>query len=575
MNIFRLINAPMKPVRHFIILFFGIAIFQGCSGGSGGNNSTIGSVLVNAGADQSVSEQTEVTLTGQGSGETDALTFSWSVAPSLDITHADTTVATAIFTAPITTEVVSYTFTLTVTDGEGNSGSDTVEYLINPVNVLPSAYIEVVTIDDFNSNVFPAGYNIVLDGSESDDPDTADESNPIAAYSWQQTAGESVLDNISTLGDTLTFNTPILADTNTITFALTVTDDEGAEDTETITLNVQSIQQTLPTADAGLDHEVFSGESIVLNGLANTTVDSSTPLVINWVSDTLDTVYIDSASSIQTFAIAPLVTEELSLTFTLEVEDAIANHVEDSITVNVLPLPIQPLNDTGVILQATSTTVAEGHQADYPGQDGQRGQDIININDISTKAGRGQQGFDFTALDEIGDEVDDISQGWRCVRDNITGLIWEVKTAVTETDLHSSNHSYNWYQIEDDGEYSGEESVDETSCSGTNCNTTEYVEDVNEAGLCNFRDWRLPTHDELLSIVHYGKDDGQMVDTEYFPNTTESLGTEVWYWTTESSADGMSGTEAHASWAIDFASGNDNFLLKSTAARIRLVRAGR
>ncbi|MEP1551972.1 MAG: hypothetical protein ABJJ91_04745, partial [Paraglaciecola sp.] len=187
MNIFRLINAPMKPVRHFIVLFFGIAIFQGCSGGSGGSNSAIGSVLVNAGADQSVSEQTEVTLTGQGAGETDALTFSWSVAPSLDITHADTTVATAIFTAPITTEVVSYTFTLTVTDGEGNSGSDTVEYLINPVNVLPTAYIEVVTIDDFNSNVFPAGYNIVLDGSESDDPDTADESNPIAAYSWQQT----------------------------------------------------------------------------------------------------------------------------------------------------------------------------------------------------------------------------------------------------------------------------------------------------------------------------------------------------------------------------------------------------
>ncbi|MEP2652814.1 MAG: DUF1566 domain-containing protein [Paraglaciecola sp.] len=575
MNILKVLNVFMKHARVHLLLLTGIIVLQGCSGSSGGDSVADDTVLVNAGAKQSVSEQTDVTLSGQASGKTDDLTYSWSVVPSLSIIHDDTSVAIATFTAPVTTEIVTYTFTLTATDGEGNTGSDIVLYQVNPINVLPTAQIDIVTTDDFSTSLYPAGYNIVLDGSKSGDPDSADESHPIAAYSWQQTAGESVIDNISTLGDTLTFNTPILSSANTITFVLTVTDEEGATDTESISLNIQSIQQTLPTANAGVDHEVFSGETILLNGIAGTTVDSSNPLIINCVSDSLNTVHIDNASSLQTFAVAPLVNSNLTLTFTMEVEDAVANQVEDSMTVNVLPLPIQPINDTGVILQGSSSTIGTDHQGEYPGQDGQRGQDIINSNDVSTKAGRGQQGFDFTALDEIGDEVDDISLGWRCVRDNITGLIWEVKTTVSETDLHSSNHSYSWYQLEGDGTFSGEESVGETSCSSTNCNTTEFVEDVNEAGLCNFKDWRLPTHDELLSIVHYGKDDGLMVDGEYFPNATESLGTEVWYWTTESSADGMSDNVAHASWAIDFASGNDNFLPKSTAARIRLVRAGR
>ena len=397
-------------IARYIFIGMVIVIFQGCSGGSPDNNTDVPDVLVNAGSTQSVNEQTLVALSGQASGQTDTLTYAWSVVPDITITHDDTSAAAATFTTPETTEILTYTFTLTVTDEEGNTGSDVVEYRVDPVNISPTAQIDVPKIEGMAINLFPAGYNITLDGTASGDADSADENNPIAAYSWQQTAGESVLDDISTQGDTLTFDTPLLSDENNITITLTVTDDEGAEDTETVILNIQSIQQTLPTIDAGLDHEVFSGETILLNGEADTTVGSSNPLVINWLSDDAQqAILIDDNNSVQTFAVAPLVSDIQTLTFTMEVEDAIGNKVEDSVTVNVLPLPIQPLNDTGVSQQATATGVSASHQPDYPGQDGQRGQDIININNTSTKAGRGQQGFDFTALDDIGDEVDDTS----------------------------------------------------------------------------------------------------------------------------------------------------------------------
>jgi hypothetical protein len=241
----------------------------------------------------------------------------------------------------------------------------------------------------------------------------------------------------------------------------------------------------------------------------------------------------------------------------------------------IKPFPNHPLNDTGVILQATDSQVSSGYQGDYPGQDGQRGQDIMHANGLSEKAGRGVQGFDFTRLDDIGDQVDDETLSWSCVRDNVTGLIWGAKTDALTTTLHSNSHSYSWYQSDQEGDFDGDLNGVDTSCSITNCNTQDYIIEVNSQGLCNFRDWRLPTHNELLSILHLGQITAPMIDADYFPNTTDSLNTPVWYWTLNSSADGFANEQAQNAWAIDFTSGNDNFLNKSTAGKVRLVRAGR
>jgi len=549
----------------------------GCSGSAldSDTNTLSPNVLVNAGINQFVDEQTTITLSAQATGQTDVLTYAWRASPDVTITQDDASLGTATFTTPVATEILTYTFTVVVTDANGNTGSDSVLYQINPVNVSPSAFIQVNQFEALSANEFPAGYEVMIDGITSSDTDSTDTENPIAAYLWQQTAGESVLTGISLQGDSLAFVTPILNDANSVSISLTVTDQEGAEDVETVTFSIQSSADTLPVIDAGLSHQVFTGESINLNGTASTAIAVSEPLIFTWLNDSEKDPQIQSPDALQTVAIAPAVSGTETVTFTLRVEDAQGNSVDDSLTVTIKSLPIQALNDTGVILQATDSQILSGYQGDYPGQDGQRGQDIIHANDLSEKAGRGEQGFDFTRLDEMGDEVDDDNASWRCVRDNITGLIWESKTDVLTTTLHSSSYSYSWYETDEVEGFDGDENGISTSCSLTSCNTESFIAEVNVQGLCNFRDWRLPTHNELLSLLHLGQTTAPMIDTDYFPSTTDSLTVPVWYWTQDSSADGFANEQAQNAWAIDFASGNDNFLNKSTAGKVRLVRAGR
>ncbi len=529
-------------------------------------------VLVSAGADLSVNEQVTVTLTGEAAGQTTDLTYSWSISPDLTITQDDTSSATATLETPETTTTLTYELTLTVTDGDGNQGQDSRIMTVSPVNTLPEASISVSSDATTVNGAYPAGVVVKLDGSDSDDSDPVDANNPIADYTWSQTAGTDVISGISLDGDSISFTTPVSDEDNSLTFLLTVVDGEGGEDTATVTIDVLSASNTKPSADAGVDHQVFSGESIILTGVADSTVTAAKPLTYEWLNDSSLDPTIDDASALQTFAVAPSVSSEERITFTLQVTDQLGSVSEDSVTVTVLPVPVTVMNDTGVLLQASDDSISSTHQAEYPGQDGQRGDDIISDNGLLDKAGRGDNGFDFTRLDDLGDEVDDTSDDWTCVRDNITGLVWESKT--TDAGLHSSEHIFTWYQGENTGGYEGDATGAAGSCTLTTCTTADYANAVNSVGLCGAYDWRLPTMLELMSIVHYGQTSSPMIDDEYFPNTTDGLGDTVWYWTSESSADGVAST-SQAAWAINFANANDNFLNKATGVHIRLVRGGR
>ena len=546
-----------------------------CSGSSLDSDTDTPSptVLVNVGADQSVNEGTTFNLSGDATGQTTDLTYQWSSAPALTITHPDTSAAAATFDAPVTTETLSYTLTLLVTDGNGNRGSDSMVITVQPVNEPPVAVISVTKPTGIANNVFPAGIEIVLDSANSSDVDAAAGSAAIVDWQWQQTAGTSVLGSVSLNGDNVAFLSPIEDADSTLSFELTVTDQEGATGTTTLDIQVLSASNTVPSVNAGVEHTVFSGEIISLNGEADSTIPAALPLQFSWLNDSDLVPLIDDNSSLKTFAIAPLVSIEQNVTFTLEVKDNFGNEVDDSITVKVKPLPLSVLNDTGVTQQASDTSVGTAFQPDYPGQDGQRGPDRIHTSGMLEKAGRGDNGFDFTRLDSLGDEVDDVNQPWNCVRDNVTGLVWEVKTS--DHRLNSSLYSFSWYQTTNNGGVEGNENGAGTACTMAACNTTSYVNQVNTVGRCNFNDWRVPTKAELRSIVHFGRSQSPFIDTEYFPNTNRGISDPLYYWTIQPSADGTDGDDARNAWAIDFSTGNDNFLNKDTPARIRLVRGGR
>lgn len=115
------------------------------------------------------------------------------------------------------------------------------------------------------------------------------------------------------------------------------------------------------------------------------------------------------------------------------------------------------------------------------------------------------------------------STPWDCIADNVTGLFWEVKTPNSDPndvfDFRSGRWLYSWFNSTglNDGGVSGTENGG--ICFDTvNCDTEKYVAAVNAAGLCGFSDWRMPSIDELYTIIDMGKIGNLDYDRNFFPN---------------------------------------------------------
>lgn len=560
------------------VRLFGVAalsiLISACGGGSDSSDTsaTPAKLLVNAGADVQAPEQSTITVTAQTQDAEQALTYQWLASPSLEIIQEDETTGEATVTLPVLKEQATYTLTVRVSAEGGATGSDTLVITGLPENSDPLAVIDVTPAADDNDR-YAAGISLTLNGANSTDADAQDPQDPISEWQWDQTEGVDVTGGLAMNKPQLTITTPIASSEQTLGFSLTVTDYEGATHTQTLQLVVKADSDTAPTVSAGYNQAIFSGEPIVLEGTADSTVPDAFPFSITWESSGLAGMIVEDPATLSTFAVAPDVDSETSVTFVLNVTDANGNLASDTINVKVRPMPVARLNDTGVTAQATTDVVVQTQQNAYAGQDGQRGADVVAREGLLEKAGAGDAGFDFTKVNDNGDEQDDNASDWSCVRDNTTGLVWEVKS--TQGGLHDAQHTYGWYQEENNGGVNGSLNPAAASCSITNCNTNALIGEVNREGLCGFYDWRLPTHQELMSLLHFGKDNTQMVDEVYFPNTGSMTEAPLWYWTSRPGADGVTNDAAQNAVAIDFATGVDNFLKKDRAIRVRLVRAGR
>ncbi|XOV78863.1 MAG: DUF1566 domain-containing protein [Aestuariibacter sp.] len=563
------------------ILFLSCLVFAltACGGSDGDSSSPPeeDGISVSAGNDITVDESEEVTLTGTASGS-ESFTYAWTTSNTdITIEHPDTAIADASFTAPVVEiSALTITLTLTATAADETTTSDTLVVTVNPVNANPDADIVVTQDERFAVNTFPGAVALNMDGSASSDSDPiTDAENEIVSYQWAQVSGTDITEDVTLTEATVSFVTPALTTTETLQFSLTVTDTEGGTNTETVDITVLDVTQTPPVVEAGQNITSMEGEFVVISGSATSLTTDALPYTFLWQTAAGDVVSFSDDSSAETTAILPELDSDGSATLSLTVTDQFGNSDSDTLTMTIRDLPITLMNDTGLTSVVNGSGLTTEPTLAYAGQDGELGRDRISANSALEKAGTGEAAFDFTKLNNLGDEVSPSATDWDCVRDNVTGLIWEVKT--DDADLHDLDNTYSWYDeiTTTNGGFDGDANGAGTSCTLTNCNTDEFISQVNSAGLCGFFDWRLPTHDELMSLVHFGHTTQTYIDETYFPNTSADNATPTWYWTSVPNVDGNSAGAALSSWAIDFSSGNDNFLNKSTAAHIRLVRAGR
>lgn len=557
-----------------IMLLLAMLVACGSGGGSDSDTTQTQPLRVNAGANIQSNEQQTVNLLGASSGGSGQITFTWSNTDDINIEHPDNTLSSATLTTPIVTQTQIYTVTLTAADASGNQATDTLVLTVNPVNEPPVADIQTNQIASYNSLHYPVTSTIQLDGGSSSDPDAIDGIAPIASYLWQQIAGPNLLAGIDTKQSSIQVIAPIINQRQQAVFRLTVVDQEQASNSTDLTLTLLAQEDTIPTIEITSIPDVMSGELLPLKAVAQSDAPAATPFSYNWITDGL--AIIDDPSNPVTVAIAPLVLSTSTITYNVRAEDSFRNSVSGQRDAKVFPVWEKRINDTGVSVFSDGVTLFGQYQHNYPAQDAAFGSDRQVISGTVNKLGEGEASFDFTRLDNNGNDVNNPSFAFSCVQDNVTGLVWQIKSNSDQANINFVQQSFTWFSDEENGNVEGELNPMAESCNVANgqCNTQDYISEINSQGLCGFFDWRLPSVEELQSIIHYGSANQPRVDQVFFPYLGSSDTDELWYWTSQSSADGVSNDLANNAWALDLNSGKDGFFNKSTLLHVMLVRAG-
>ncbi len=192
---------------------------------------------------------------------------------------------------------------------------------------------------------------------------------------------------------------------------------------------------------------------------------------------------------------------------------------------------VSGLNDTG------ATQCSDGNfalqacpQASHPGQDAQLGRDSKSL---TNDAADGAVGFSFTKVDSAGNTLAHNAATWSCVRDNVTGLLWDA-TASQEV-------SYTW--------------------------ALAKAQATGFGSKCGVSGWRLPTPQELANLVDNSvarsATSTPVIDQKFFPDQKKAV-----YW---SARDADATGSSTAVWGGDFEYGMLTVQSETASNRVRLV----
>ena len=288
------------------------------------------SPVADAGVDQTVLEQSVVSLNGSGSNDTDGsiATFNWLQTSGIAVTLSSATVVSPDFTAPTVTTESLLVFELSVVDNEGASDVDSVSITVTPLpNIPPVANAGA----DQTVNV---GDNVMLSGVASNDPD-----GTIVSYQWTLNSEDlfPVLINGNTA--TASFIAPQTQYGGSAHYSLTVTDNDGATDFDEVVIIVNGNDQPL-VSNAGLDQVVDENTLVTLDGSASNDPDNAITAYF-WEELTNGGIVLsDSSAQLPTFTAAD-VTQATDFQFRLTVTNDHADQAQNTVNITV--------NDTVVL----------------------------------------------------------------------------------------------------------------------------------------------------------------------------------------------------------------------------------
>ena len=436
-------------------------------------------------------------------------------------------------------------------------------YTTGPVIEACTVNVDFIQSHTVNTNVAGSGTISPLTVSVNEGGITHFTVTPDIGFSIASVSGCG-----GTLDDTTYTTGPISANCTVSTLfipSLSIADasvTEGDSGTSNLIFTISLIE--VVNGDVTVDYEISNGTAMA--GSDYTSSGGSLTITSGTTSSTL-TVLVNGDTTQENHETLTVTLSNYSANVTLSDHSAIGRIIDDDGAVS------KPISDTGIVWGGN-----------YPGgnnntcigetigqQDCSNGRDATASSDSD-----GHAGFSFTKLDSSGSALPAVATTWFCVKDNVTGLIWEVKQGGNgiygDDGLHDSDDEYNWYDTDPttNGGADGYADDDGAACAGytpgipsTYCNMQAYTARVNAIGLCGATDWRMPTVVELSGLVNFNRS-STAIDQLYFPNTRGSH-----YWSSS-----PAGGDSELAWYVNFYDGNAYYLKRSNVNYVRLVRSG-